>query len=122
MSFSARLVHSLAIVTPTRDVDDLVDDYGQPVPGEPTVTVVRGLVQPKAAREVALLSQAGPVVADHRIFLARSADPTGAAYIRFEPDDGDRYEIVGVQTFDFGRTPHHEVDARRVVSAELVAS
>lgn len=121
MPIADRLIHRLAIVTPTRDVSENTDEYGQPLPGEPETVLVRGLVQPKSAREVALTSQAGAEVADHVIFLARQ-ELSPAAYIRFDPDDGDRYEITGIRDFHFGTDPHLEVDCRRVVSPALVTS
>lgn len=116
------LVHSLAIVTPTAAADGSVDDYGQPVPGQPVVALVQGLVQPLGVREAAAASQAGPAVYDHRIFLPLMTDPVNGAFIRFHPDDGQRYEIVGTERFDFGLRPHLEVRARRVVSTELAGS
>lgn len=116
MPISDRFVHSLAIVTPT--TDGTLDDYGQPVADDPVVTLVAGLVQPKSAREIAQTNQAGAQLADHTIFLAYQTLP-GAAYIRFEPDDGDRYEVSGVRQYNFGRDPHLEVDCRRIVSASL---
>lgn len=116
-----RLIHSLAIVTPTHEVSGSLDEYGHPVAGEPDVDLVAGLVQPKSAREVALTSQAGAEIADYTIFLARR-DLAGAAFIRFEPDDGDRYEITGIRDFNFGRLAHLEVDARRIRSEALVTS
>ena len=115
MPINDRLIHSLAIVSPTRDAED-IDEYGQPVAGEPIVTTVKGLVQPKSAREIALTSQAGAEVSDHTIFLMPQT-LSGAAYIRFEPDTGDRYEISGIRSFEFGKDPHLEVDARRIISA-----
>lgn len=123
MPISDRLVHSLTIVTPTDDVGTDTDEYGQPVPGEPIETTVSGLIQPKSAREVALISQAGPQVSDHTIFLLRSAPVTNASYVRFATDDGDRYEIQGIRDFAYGTTNDHlEVDARRVRSEALVTS
>lgn len=121
MSFGDRLIHTLAIVTATSDSGEESDDYGHPLPGEPTILEVAGLIQPKTAREVALTSQGGAEVGAYTIFLNRQ-DLAGVAYIRFEPDDGDRYEITGVRDFNFGRAPHLEVDARRVRSEALVAS
>lgn len=119
MSFAARLVHSLAIVTPTSDVT--VTEYGQPVAGEPLTVEVQGLIQPKSTREMALVSQAGAMVSDHTIYL-QPRDLSGAAYIRREPDDGDRFEITGIRSYEFGRTPHLEVDCRRVVSEVLAVA
>lgn len=124
MSFAARLIHDLAIVTPQDSVSGDVDDYGQPVAGEPDVDLVSGLVQPASARrnrEVALTSQGGAAIADYVVFLERRT-LSNAAYIRFHPDDGDRYEIIGVRDYNFGRSPHLEVDCRRVRSEALVTS
>ena len=121
MPFANRLIHDLAIVTPTQNAEEELDDYGQPVAGEPDVDLVSGLVQPKSAREVALISQAGAEVSTHTVFLTLQ-DLTGASYIRFHPDDGDRYEITGVRRYDFGRSPHLEVDCKRVKSEALVTS
>lgn len=122
MPIADKFVHALAIVTPTQSVGG-VDDYGQPIPGEPTVALVSGLIQPKSSREVALASQAGVGVSTHTVFLARQ-DIAEGAYIRFQPDDGDRYEVVGPpRDFHFGTINDHlEVDCRRVVSAALVTS
>lgn len=121
MSFAARLIHSLAIVTPTDDVGEDTDIYGHPVAGIPTTVLTRGLIQPKSTREVAQISQGGPALSDHTIFLLPQALST-LAYIRYQPDDGDRYQVVGVRYFNFGRSPHLEVDAKRVVSPALVTS
>lgn len=118
MSFAARLVHTLVIVSPSDE--ETFDDYGHPEPGTPTTVEVNGLVQPKRTREIALESQGGGVVSDHVIFLAPRT-LSANSYIRFEPDTGDRYEITGIRSYDFGRTPHLEVDAKRVVSDEIVA-
>jgi hypothetical protein len=123
MPISDRLIHSLAIVTPTDDVGTATDEYGQPIPGEPTVTNVSGLIQPKSAREIALISQAGAQVSDHTVFLLRSAPVENASYIRFATDDGDRYEVTGIRDFAYGMVSDHlEVDCRRVHSEVLVTS
>jgi hypothetical protein len=118
MPIGDRLIHALAIVTPSDA--GTVDEYGQPVAGDPVTVTVSGLIQPKSTREVALISQAGAALSDHTIFLQPQTLST-AAYIRFEPTDGDRYEIVGVRDFNFGQDPHLEVDAKRIVSETLAA-
>jgi hypothetical protein len=117
MSYASLMVHPLAIVTPETPDPDNVDGYGQPVAGTPTVTQVRGMVQPKSAREIALTSQGGAETGDFTIFLP-SMHVSGAAYIRDEPATGRRFEIVGVRSFEFGTVPHLEVDAKLVGSAE----
>lgn len=123
MPISDRLVHSLTIVTPTDDVWTATDEYGQPVAGEPTVTAVSGLIQPKTAREIALISQAGAQISDHTVFLLRSAPVENRSYVRYATDDGDRFEVVGIRDFNFGTVSDHlEVDCRRVHSEALVTS
>jgi hypothetical protein len=117
MSYAARLIHRLAIVTPTAPDPDDLDDYGHAIEGEPEVSVVRGLVQPKTAREIALVSQAGAELSDHTIFLLHQR-LSASAYIRDEPDNHRRFDITGIRSFEFGRSPHLEVDARLVGSTE----
>jgi hypothetical protein len=110
MSLRARLVHPLAIVTPTAGT---ADAYGHATAGTPTVELVAGLVQPRSAREVELSSQAGAEVSTHVVFLEpRALSPS--AWIRFDPDDGRRFDVTGVRDYAFGRTPHLEVDVRMV--------
>jgi hypothetical protein len=119
MPITDRFVHDLAIVTPSDS--GALDEYGQPIAGEPTVTLVDGLIQPKKTTEVALISQAGASKSTHTVFLARRT-LSNAAYIRYEPDDGDRYEIDGTpRDYNFGQDPHLEVDAKRIVSETLAA-
>jgi head-tail adaptor len=119
-------VHALSIERPygsdgaDAGSDPDVDDYGQPTRTFTELAAVRGLIQPKSQREVALTSQAGAVVGDHTIFLARR-DLTTADRIRdvTESDSGPLYEIVGIRDFNFGALAHLEVDARRTDSATL---
>jgi hypothetical protein len=91
------------------------------VAGVPETVDVPGLIQPKAAREIALISQAGAQLSDHTVFL-QPQTLSNAAYIRYATDDGDRYEIVGIRYFNFGQDPHLEVDCRRIKAESLVAS
>ena len=112
-AFGSKLIHRLAIVTPT-DTGAL-DDYGQPVAGSPDIEYVAGLVQPKTAREVALVSQGGAPFSDHTIFMADHV-VSGSAYIRDDPDTGRRFDIVGIRSFEYGIAPHLEIDAKLVGS------
>ena len=116
MSFSDRLIHSLAIVTPVPAIGS-GDEYGHSVPGAPTTEYVYGLVQPRRASEIAAITQAGEPFSDHLIFL-ESITLSQAAYIRDEPNTGRRFEIVGIRSFEFGMSPHLEVDARLVGNPE----
>lgn len=115
MSFGARLIHPLAIVSPTDA--GTVDDYGQPVAGTPITRTFRGLIQPKTADEMPLVSQAGAEYSDHTIYMLPRHLPA-SGYIRDEPDAGRRFDIVGVRSFEFGRSPHLEVDCELVGSTE----
>jgi len=109
MGFDDRLLHSLVI---ERATEGAADEYNQPARTYEAFAEVRGLVQPKTVREVALVSQAGAVVSTHTIYL-RPTDLREADRIRFDPDDGRRYEVVGVR--DAAGLGHHfEVDARMV--------
>lgn len=112
-AFGSKLIHRLAIVTPVDTGSE--DVYGQPVAGTPDIEYVDGLVQPKTAREVALVSQSGAPYSDHTIFLADRV-VSQSAYIRDDPDNGRRFEIVGIRSYEFGIAPHLEVDARLVGS------
>ena len=113
MAFADLLRHPLAIVrTPMLTDEEDLDEMGHPTAGTTVVTEVRGLVQPKSAREVALISQAGAGLSDHTIYLLPT-DLTGADYIRHVPDDGRRYDVTGVRDAA-GQAHHLEVDARLV--------
>jgi hypothetical protein len=112
MSFAARLVHSLTIVRTTFDFST-ESEYGQP---EQTVTTlpVAGLVQPKTAREMADSRGAGSEVADHTIFLLPQLLYGSDSIL---DTGGQRYQITDIRSFEFGRTPHLEVDAVAVVAS-----
>lgn len=119
MSFAGRLVHRLAIVTPgSGDPEDAADlsPQGQAEPEPDTVSVVWGLVQPRTTAEVAAISQAGLEMVDHVIFFELRDVPQGS-YVLDAPDDnpdysGRRFDVIGVRSFEFGRSPHLEVDCR----------
>jgi head-tail adaptor len=109
MSFDSRLVHRLII---ERSTAGAVDDYNQPTQAWATMATVPGLVQPKTAQEVPQLDQAGAVVSTHTIFV-RPTDVLASDRIRFEIDDGRRFEIDGIR--DAAGLGHHlEIDARVV--------
>lgn len=108
MSFADRLIHTLVIERATYGSPD---DYGQPAQTWATLDTVPGLVMPKAAREVALVSQGGAEIGDHTIFMA-PRDITPADRVKLSPDDGRIFELTGVRNL----IGHHlEIDARVVV-------
>lgn len=114
MPLTDRLVHSLAIVAPVDGSG--VDDYNQPTAGTPTTTLVSGFLYPRRADERDQANEAGAMVADHDVIFAERTIPD-AGYIRFQPDDGDRYEIQGHEPYSFGMDRLVVVHTRRVVTA-----
>jgi hypothetical protein len=108
------MVHDIAIVTPTSS--GIPDDYGHAIPGEPSVEVTVGNIQPRKAREIALSTNAGAELADYRIYTPFREVPASGAWIRDEPDRGRRFDIVGAYPREYGRSPHLAFDCRLVTS------
>lgn len=109
MSFDSRLVHSLVI---EREAAGTVDEYNQPTQTWSTLSEVPGLLQPKTAREVAQLNQAGAVVSTHTIYM-RPTEVQPADRIRVVVGPPGTYQIDGVR--DAAGLGHHlEIDARMV--------
>jgi hypothetical protein len=110
MSFDSRMRHVLIIERPT---DGAVDDYNQPTVTYATLASVPGLVQPKNAREVMQLNQAGAVVSTHTIYLRPTEiQPSDRVRVAAGPMAGT-YEIDGVRDAA-GLGHHYEIDARMV--------
>lgn len=115
MAFADRLIHSLLIVRHVVVVDGsgdpVLDENGMPTTTD-VATEVKGLIQPKKATEVALISQGGAALTDHTVYLLPTA-VTNDDLITFDPDDGRHYQVTGVR--DAAGIGHHlEVDARMV--------
>lgn len=125
MSFTGRLIHRLAIVVDgagdPEDPNDL-DAYGHAEANPPVETLVWGLVQPRTVEELRTVSQAGPEIGDHVVFLEPRNLPASAYLVDADEDGalptGRRFDIVGVRDFAFGRTPHLEVDVRLIGRSE----
>lgn len=126
MTYPNLLVHQLAVVTPVPIGDPTLatslDDDGQVQPGTPIVTLVRGMVQPRTAREVAQALEAGAEVADYTIFL-KPMRLSASAYITDANGSGPlsggrRFQIQGIRSYEFGTVPHLEVDCLLVGSTE----
>jgi hypothetical protein len=98
-----------------REVDDAgtasVDDYGQPVTAETTIATVPGLVQPRAAREVALASQAGASIGEYVCYMDLLPGLTTACWIELA---GKRYDIVSLP--DAAGLGHHLEAGLRAVT------
>jgi len=87
-----------------------LDEYGQPVTAETTVATVRGLIQPRRAREVALASQAGVVLGEHCGYMDPLAGLGTDCWLEL---DGVRYDILSMP--DAGGVGHHlELGLQRV--------
>lgn len=119
MGIGRFLNHTVSIV---RREPMSTDDYGQDVMTEQTVSTVAAGIQPKSAREVAAIHQAGSAIADHTVYLLPTDVTTGDVIIHsaddcpFDPDLPDgRYEIVSVPSAA-GAAHHLEVSARLIGS------
>jgi hypothetical protein len=109
MGIESRYLHTLVI---RRDIPrGTLDDYSQPVTAPATLATVKGLIQPRSAREVALASQAGAAIGEHVGYLAPLAGLTTACWIE---KDGIRYDLVSIA--DAGGLGHHLEVGLRVVS------
>lgn len=107
--FDSRLVHRLAI---ERATDGAVDEYNQPSRVWSTIAEVPGLIQPKTAREVAQLNQAGAVVSTFTIYL-RPTEVQPSDRITAIVGPPGTYEIDGVRD-EAGLGHHLKADARQV--------
>lgn len=128
MSIGALLTHRVQIVRQSGDEGDL-DEYGQPIVATVTIALdVPASIQPKSAREMALVSQAGAAVSDHTIFLFPQ-DLTTADSIVHDPDDcpmhvdlpQGTYQVVSVPAAA-GLGHHLEVGAILIEGAGIAAA
>ncbi len=111
MSFEGLLIHKLAVERATSGAPDA---YGQPSRTYATLATFRGRIEPTSAREVAALSGAGAVVSD-AVLRTRPRDLRESDRVRFEPDDGQRYEITGIR--DMAGAGHHLTVDLRLIKA-----
>lgn len=114
MTFDALLRHTLVVkrnvqtTVPVHDPagetdgDPIFDDYGQPVMVAATVATIAGRINPRTAREVALLSQAGAVVSTHTGFIRPLAGLDTGCWIE---SGGVRYDITAMP--DAAGQGHH---------------
>jgi urease beta subunit len=124
VSFASLLTHDIAIERPFRAVfegEPILDpegaDYGQPEREYVSVTEeVRGLIQPRTVREVALSTDAGAQVSMHVGFFTIDTDLTHADRLHLI-QTGEVFDIEGIRSVRFGSEPHHEVDCELVTSA-----
>lgn len=119
-------VHSVVIERPfgvddNADMEADVDEYGQPIREYDTsFATVAALIQPKTAREEALVSQGGADIGDHTIYMLRRDITTRDRLLDITSgSSGARYEIVGIRDYYFGALAHLAIDAKRVSSPAL---
>lgn len=127
MSFDSLLTH---IVHIERDVETGADDdYGQAVTRPEVGQNFKAAIQPRSAREMALLTQAGAPLSDHTIFmrarlLAQSDKIVHDSTLCALPETRDlptaTFEIDGIRNAA-GLGHHLEVDARLVGTDFTVA-
>ena len=115
MSFDDLLIHQLVIYRMVAALDTLGDpilnDHGQPTYAPEVLATVDGRIEPKTAREVALLDQGGAVVSTHTAYIWPLTGLTTACWIE---SGGVRYDITGLP--DAGGAGHHlELDLQAVV-------
>jgi hypothetical protein len=117
MSFASLLDHRVYLVrqVPTGSTDD----YNQPIVADEIGELFPAAIQPKSAREIALVSQAGAAVGDYTIFmqprLVSTADRLIHDTVRCpKPDVADlptlRFNLTGVRN-PTGRGHHLSIDA-----------
>lgn len=117
MSLGDFLIHRVSIERTTDTAS--IDEYGQPVRTTATLASdVAASIQPKGAREMAAVHEAGATLADHTIYLFPQDLTTGDAIIH-DPDvcpltvdlPLGRYEVTAVPLA--AGVPHHlEVSAK----------
>jgi head-tail adaptor len=110
-------VHDLVIERVSYD-EGTLDEARQPTAATST-TAVKGLVQPRAVREMPDPRSAGAEVGDHVIFLPIATDIRHADRVTW---DDRRLNVVGVRRFDFGALRHLEVDAQLVTATPVTAA
>ena len=126
MSFASRLIHTVHL---ERDVaTGTEDEYGQPVNETEVGENFRAAIQPKTAREVALVTQAGAPFTDTTIFclprvmttadkIVHDASSCPVVAARDLPDG--TYELSGIRNAA-GLGHHLELDAK-VIGAGAAA-
>lgn len=124
MSISSKFLnHRVSIVASRVVLDDddepTVDEYGQPVRADVTIgSNVAAGIQPKSARELAAISQAGIAESTHKVYMLPRLVTTADTIVH-DPDDcplsvdlpAARYLVTGVP--DAAGAGHHlELDVR----------
>lgn len=112
-----RWPHSLVLIQDAQavDVDDngLEDDYGHPLPADPTETKFRGWIQPTSSIEAAQANEAGEAATRFLLFAPITLPVTKDDRIRWDAEDDSRiYQIEGQPLDAAGRRHHLEIALR----------
>lgn len=94
-----RLPHTITI---QRNTPGAVDDRGVPAQVWATTTTAQAWVQPKSVREIQQLSQGGPVVSTHSIYVEPAASVNENDRISY---GSKTYQIDGIK--DEAGIGHH---------------
>jgi hypothetical protein len=121
MGISSLLVHRVTRIRQVRLVDgdgaDILDELGQPVTADDSKPGIAAAIQPKSAREVAAIHQAGASISTHTIYTIERDFSTADAIVH-DPElcpvtadlPAGRYELTGIP--DAAGVGHHlELDA-----------
>ena len=113
MSIQSRYRHTLVIKRLA--ATGALDGMYQPVMAETTLATVKGLIQPRSAREVALTSQAGAVIGQHVGYMDPLVGLGTDCWIELvEPADmAGRYDILSMPDAA-GLNHHMELALQRV--------
>jgi len=106
------LIHRVVVIS--REGTGEFNDYNQEVMAESAGDVLAARVTPKGGEEMAQFNQAGAIVTDHTMRVGPTSI-SGGDVVRHDPDDGRRYEVVGVR--DAAGMGHHLIVDLRMVSA-----
>ena len=100
-------------ITIERATDGAADDRGVPAQTWATLETARAWVQPKSAKELGQLSQGGPVVSTHSIYVDPNADVNEDDRIDY---GSQTYQIDGIRD-EAGLGHHFKIDAHLVEDA-----
>lgn len=132
MGISRFLTHRVSIVRKVAVLDEgdpTYDSHGQPVfTDKAAASLIPASIQPKRARELAAISQAGVPVADHTIYLLPVDVRTGDQIVHDEElcpmttdlPDGT-YQVTAVPSAA-GVGHHLELDTKLVASTKAYAT
>lgn len=121
MSFTSLLRHRVAIARRTDAGAPTYDELGHPVTTLETMATVPCRIQPLNTKEIALLSQAGAVVGDHRIYMVAGTDVNEGDQLVAQPADGRTFEVTKIDDMG-GEGRFLELAATLVTSRDVPQS